>query len=52
MEQELDTVLSPKVSVAGTGLDIQEDCTVTMVGGDVSRQLSGATAQTVTVTAS
>ena len=42
---------APKVSVAGTGLD-QEDCTVTMVGGDVSRQLSGATAQTVTVTAS
>ena len=42
---------APKVSVAGTGLD-QADCTVTMVGGDVSRQLSGATAQTVTVTAS
>ena len=42
---------APKVSVAGTGLD-QEDCTVTMVGGDVSRALSGATAQTVTVTAS
>ena len=44
-------MLAPKVSVAGTGLD-QEDCTVTMTGGDVSRQLSGATAQTVTVTAS
>ena len=43
--------VAPKVSVAGTGLD-QADCTVTMVGGDVSRQLSGATAQTVTVTAS
>ena len=42
---------APKVSVAGTGLD-QQDCTVTMVGGDASRALSGATAQTVTVTAS
>lgn len=42
---------APKVSVAGTGLD-QEDCTVTMVGGDVSRVTTGATAQTVTVTAS
>ena len=42
---------APKVSVAGTGLD-QADCTVTMVGGDVSRVTTGATAQTVTVTAS
>ena len=42
---------APKVSVAGTGLG-EADCTVTMVGGDVSRQLSSATAQTVTVTAS
>ena len=42
---------TPTVSVAGTGLD-QANCTVTMTGGDAARQLSGATAQTVTVTAS
>ena len=42
---------TPTVSVAGTGLD-PANCTVTMTGGDAARQLSGATAQTVTVTAS